>query len=527
MRQSRPDNPETSTLYVRLSVGLFATVTIIVVLTFQHYGISWDEFLQHDYGEAVLRFYTSFLHDRSSISAVGNLSNYGGLFEILCVLATRVSPFGVYETRHLLTALFGITGILAAWRIACSVAGPGAGFWTAFLLAFYPPYYGHMFINSKDIPFAVGYAWALYYLLKVQREFPNLTAKSVVKLGLAMGFTMAVRVGGLILLCYLYLFCAVWLLDSLWRNKDSFRSFFPIASKTLLGAIAATVIAYGVMVLFWPYAVNKPFINPFNALGSLSHVEGGFSESDYLPRHLLFKLPELTLVLVSVGSFLGVRALLGRRVSLATALSYLMLILSVMVPFVYTVLTHPGLYDEIRHFLFIVPPVFCLAGITLSRILSRFSAGSMRLWQKAVVALLGVYLLLHIRLVVQLHPYEYVYYNRLLGGVSGAHQKNYATEYWATSYREGVHKLEAYLRARDGANFEKTQYKIFGGPAIWCGSYYFPKNFVSVPEAKEADAYLATTRYGTEQFHGEQTVIEVRRFGVPFMVGKILAGHGK
>src|SRR5690348_3009952 len=111
MRQSRPDNPETSTLYVRLSVGLFATVTIIV-LTFQHYGISWDEFLQHDYGEAVLRFYTSFLHDRSSISAVGNLSNYGGLFEILCVLATRVSPFGVYETRHLLTALFGITGIL-------------------------------------------------------------------------------------------------------------------------------------------------------------------------------------------------------------------------------------------------------------------------------------------------------------------------------------------------------------------------------------------------------------------------------
>ena len=39
------------------------------------------------------------------------------------------------------------------------------------------------------------------------------------------------------------------------------------------------------------------------------------------------------------------------------------------------------------------------------------------------------------------HPYEYIYYNSIVGGLAGAHNDYKfpeATDYWATSYRQGM-----------------------------------------------------------------------------------------
>ena len=41
-----------------------------------------------------------------------------------------------------------------------------------------------------------------------------------------------------------------------------------------------------------------------------------------------------------------------------------------------------------------------------------------------------------------LHPYEYIYYNGLVGGVQGAFRR-YELDYWGTSYREAAGYLGA------------------------------------------------------------------------------------
>lgn len=504
-------------LYLYLSAALFLVVTAFVILTFRQYGMSWDEPSQHDYGEKVFRYYSSFFRDRSSIYA-GDLVNYGGFFELLAFLSTRILPFGIYETRHLITALFGIGGILASWKTVRLLVDSRAAFWTALLLALCPSYYGHMFINSKDIPFAVLYSWALYYLVQTAREFPMISAGTAIRSGVAIGLTMAVRIGGLILLCYLYCLFAALSVHLVWcRLQDSERlSTAKVGRGALMRLAITTIVAYCVMLVFWPYAAHSPFKHPFAAWAWLSHVKPAASPIDYVPRYLLVKLPELIIALIVIGSVVGIRGLVRtkRRSNFPRMFSFLLLIFSILIPVAYTAITRPFLYDEIRHFLFLIPPLICLASITLAQVV----AGRLRMM---MLVTLAIYLSFLSGIMKQLHPYEYSYFNVFIGGVYGAHLKHYETEYWATSYKEGVEKLEAYLRCRDGPHFEKRQYNIIVGPAAWCATYYFPANFRIAREAGEADFYLSTTRDREDTRIAGRHILTVSRFDVPYIIGKI------
>jgi hypothetical protein len=142
-------------------------------------------------------------------------------------------------------------------------------------------------------------------------------------------------------------------------------------------------------------------------------------------------------------------------------------------------------------------------------------------WVRLVMIVPAVYLVFHVLLMIKLHPYEYTYYNQLVGGVAGAARKGYLTEYWATSYKEAVEELIRYFRMEDGKAFGAKQYRVLVGPADTLANYYFPENFVEVRDVSEADVYVSTTRWGLEPYKGT-TIVEVGRFGTAFAVGKRL-----
>ena len=156
----------------RLAIAVLCAVGTIALLTFRDYGLGWDDYTHSEYGNLLLSFYASGLRDRRALSWV-NLYYYGGGFDLLAALAAKVLPFTLFETRRLVGAAVGIVGLFVTWRIGRRIGGPLAGFVALVLLAACPLYYGHMFMNPKDSPFAVAMAIFLLGMVRAFEGYPR------------------------------------------------------------------------------------------------------------------------------------------------------------------------------------------------------------------------------------------------------------------------------------------------------------------------------------------------------------------
>jgi hypothetical protein len=496
--------------FVLLSAGLFLLLLILVLLTYKSYGISWDEPVQHNYAVKVLRYYASFFRDKAALSADYNAFYYGAFFEVLAELFHYLVPIGIYESRHLLYAFTGLFGLWGCWKLVRLLVNQAAAFWTTILLALYPSYYGHMYINSKDIPFAVLYLWSLYYLIRFLKQIPNPEWSIIGKLGLTIGFAMGTRVGGMVLLPYCYLFGALSYLSYRVAQKQPDEPAVRSCGKTVFALLAVSVLAYALMLLFWPYGMSKPLVHPFVALRLFSQqVES--PSLDYIPRYLALKLPEYALLLLALGIWLALKG--RRKKTFAQLQPYLLLVFSVLFPIAYIICKRSSLYDEIRQLLFITPPLFCLLGITLH------AAGAGLLKNKIARAIIfplaAAYFAFHIGVLALIHPYQYIYYNLFAGGVAGAYRRGYELDYWGTSYRELVRNLSRNLQRRYGDRFVAMRYRILAGPPPWCLTYYFPPQFIETSDPLNADFYLSMTHDRFHMQHAGREFLRVQRMGAP------------
>src|SRR5690349_8276603 len=249
---------------------LFLLAAALVVFTFRDYGVTWDEDVHNWYGVFVLDYYTSFFKDTRALTWL-NLYNYGAAFDLIAAMLNRLSPIGTYETRHLLNGIVGVVGLVGTWKLGRALGGPRAGFIAALLLLLTPNYYGQMFNNPKDIPFAVASVWATYYMVRIVPVLPAPRWSLLAKLGVAIGLALGVRVGGLLLVCYLGLMLLLW---SLWRLAEhrSPQVFIADGLRTLWRVmLPMAVAAWPVMLVCWPWAQVQPIENPLRSLAFFTH----------------------------------------------------------------------------------------------------------------------------------------------------------------------------------------------------------------------------------------------------------------
>jgi len=510
----------------RLAWGLFAAVALLVVATFRDYGITWDEEVQNIYGGLVLNYYLSGLKD-TACNSFFDLFYYGGGFDLLAAAANRVSPFGEYETRHLLNGLIGVLGLIGTWRLGRLLGGPRAGLLAALLLVSVPYWYGQMFNNPKDIPFAAATVWALGYMAEAAGRLPGVPWRIGMKLGLCIGLALGVRVGGFLL--FFYAAAAVGLV-ALVRAALHRRPGLLLAEGMAGGLrllLPAVLVAWPVMLLLWPWAQLDPIGNPLYALLRFSAIPhrvpmlfgGEVVLSDrlplsYVPTHLLLRLPEA--MLLALAAALPAAALALRRWLRGEAAGWrdpaawgraAVLGLGIGFPIFYVIAIDAVLFDGIRHLTFVLPPLAVLAALALDRLVAALPPGRA---PRAAFAALGAAVAVQAGLMMRLHPHQYVYFNSLAGG-TGRAELSYELDYWANSYREAVAGLESRLRAEHGERFDRMIFHVaVCGPAL-SASYYFPANFVLEPAVERADFLVAFTRFNCHLRHGGQEFVRVER----------------
>jgi hypothetical protein len=223
--------------------------------------------------------------------------------------------------------------------------------------------------------------------------------------------------------------------------------------------IPSAVLAYAVMALIWPWGAASP-LNPVNAIEVFSHFfekpwhelfEGALIEPPDMPRRYVLvllgaKLPELFLLLGCFGVLGALIAAFRRELPQRSRAIHFALAIAAILPIAVTVITRPAMYNGVRHFVFVLPPLAVLGGLTAAWLLRRAAH-----FGRPALALLAVILAGGVALpaigMARLHPYEYVSFNHLAGGVAGA-QPRFMLDYWGLAFKQAGAALRAQLAER-------------------------------------------------------------------------------
>ena len=479
----------------RASVAVLVALLAVALVTFRDYGLAWDDHSHGQYGELLLAYYTSGFTDQRAFSYY-NLYYYGGGYDLAAAALAKLLPFDPFETRRLAGALVGIAGLAIVWRMTRRLGGPVAGFGALVLLAITPAYYGHMYINAKDLPFAVAMTFLLYTLVRAFDEHPRPQPLTIVLFGLAVGLTLGTRLVGGIAVLFMAIAGAVLFFSEASRlgTRDA-----AVRSVKLFAWLAlALPLSYAVMAFVWPWSVQSP-LNPLRALEFYSHFwEKPWKElfdglpipildmpRFYVAKLCLLKLPEVLVAFTVAGTAGGLVAAANGKIEPRRRAMLALLVSAAILPIIITVLTRPVMYNGIRHFLFVLPPLAVLAGLAVSYLYERLADVS-RPAAVAGMAAFAAAVAFTVVDLVRIHPYQYTLFNHYAGGVAGA-RGHYMLDYWGLAFKEASEDLLEQFEKNNVAPPEGRKWRVaVCGPAHTV-SFELGPNFETAYEADGAD----------------------------------------
>jgi hypothetical protein len=451
-----------------IALLLLAAIAIIASLTFKRYGLGWDDYTHAEYAELLLQLYASGFTDKSALSFV-NLYMYGGGFDMAAALLHKVLPLELFETRRLVGAVVGVAGIALTWRLGRRVGGPVAGLATLVLVTVCPAFYGHLFMNPKDIPFAIAMVVLMLGLVRLVEEYPQPSPRTVLIVGLGAGLALGCRILGGFTLIYAAVGVIPLLLSEV--RTQGLREAAHRVAHVVYALIPGLLFGYLVMGLIWPWSIVK-FDNPLQAMTYFSaFFEKPWKELfngemvavpdmpwSYLPTLFALKLPEAMIATLLAGVGVTIAQVFRRDVPPKRKTILIMLALAATLPLMVAMVKRPALYNGIRHFLFVIPPMAVVAGVGFAWIVDRVK-------RQGIMAVVGVNavfitaLLLPLTEMVRLHPYQYTYFNHAAGTVRAA-DALYMLDYWGLALKQASEELREQLEERQEVPPANRKWKV-------------------------------------------------------------------
>ncbi|MEJ2353630.1 MAG: hypothetical protein P8Y03_27950 [Anaerolineales bacterium] len=485
---------------------LLISINLLVgVATAADYGESWDEQPRYQYAEESLAAYSG---------DAGDLKDEKGSFYVMVgklgsdALGFLRKDWQPIEAWHYMNFLTFQLGLFFLYRLGKRLIGKWAAFTTVLLFATQPLLWGHAFINPKDIPFMV------FFLGSVELGLSMVdvrAGKDLARPSDGYGiFRTQIRP---FLNSFLHSFATrhVWIAGAFLGFASSIRVLGPFSGALVAGyfllrrgrkalPVLGSYLVVGMLTTYltWPNLWGAPLSRYLKSLAQASDfgwdgtvmfrgVEYAVGElpRQYLPVLLSIQFSEAALVLIVIGlmaALIGfLRGILDRRmILLLAAWGFL--------PLLAAIILQPTMYDNFRH-----------------------------LWKSLLV---GLVILPNIWALARLHPYEYVYYNQLVGGVGGAFRR-FETDYWATSYREATDFVNAVAPSH-------ARIAVWG-PDTMVASYArkdleIERLHGKIDKDSLPNLAILSTRENTDQiqFPSDRPIFSVGRDGAIFVVVKLV-----
>src|SRR5688500_17152209 len=284
--------------YPKRPIFLLLAVNILIGLfVFREYGLSWDEPLFYDYGEALGYAYSprewlsgNFDIDQSFGISGDDHKTRGPAYLLLArgpVYLLQLLGLDQASAWHLVNFLFFQLGVYFLYRLASRWMSPPAALGAAALFAWQPLLWGHAFINPKDPPFLVFLLASMCIGFEMVDRLSDeaLTNRqkfsSTILPAIFLGITTSTRVLGPLA----GLFVLAYGLSKFGRKVTGFLAPF----------IFYALIAVLTMAITWPFLWENPlarFIEVFGFMADnptqLSVLFGGeIYRAGELPRRYL------------------------------------------------------------------------------------------------------------------------------------------------------------------------------------------------------------------------------------------------
>ncbi|TXH56692.1 MAG: phospholipid carrier-dependent glycosyltransferase [Bacteroidia bacterium] len=433
-----------SVIFKYLFIGVAVLIFLVRPFYSSHFGPSSDEIYHKTIGDLSYDYLSTFGKNDSIFRYTGNgredaalLMNYGPLLEVTAAAIYKNFGTDPFPTRHAVLTVF--TFILFLF---CGLAAKKIGGWRAALIAMLfmllsPRLLGESFNNPKDPTFAAGYMMGVCMLLYFIAELPRPSWKSTLLLMVGAGFAFSVRVGGLLVFIYTFMFVGLALLQKEEWRKHLLTFDFKYYKDLLLKLSVVLIGGWIIGIITWPSAILSPIFHPIHAYQVQSSYPtvirvlfgGQYIPSNevpwsYNPTYIYLTTPAIILL----GMLLGTLLLPKMRKYFNLYFIGIMLFVSLF-PIAFIIIKKSALLNGWRHSYFTYTGLAVFAAIGFEAL---FRTIQSKVGQYVLYAILAVGMLSPALFIAKNFPVVYVYFNELAGGVDGTYG-DYQMDYYACS----------------------------------------------------------------------------------------------
>ena len=499
-----------------LFLGIFIIIlvhSVYSLATYKDYGITSDEESRYKSGKILLEYYKTGSVPENINLAERHLPQNSIYFSGHLALSNLLNPNFYYEQFHLINLFYSLPIFIAIFYFLYKEYGN-------FLLSFLGPififltprFFGHIPANPKDVPFAVTYFISLLGIYFLNTQSKSNLIDSVI-LGVLFGISQSFRSIGFTLHIILFFYSLVSLVYTKITKK--------IVIKKLSKSFLVLIVSLAVMIAIMPLLQNnilegfkEIFVNSqsFTYWDNKILYFGKFLSKkerpvSYLPIWISITTPLFIIIPFLLSPMVYFFCKSKRKI-------FLLLGIAILINFLGYLIIKPVIYNGLRHFLYLIPIIVLISLISIIEIFQIVNKKS-KIFSVLLVVLITSLAGFTFRDKLKLYPYEYIYFNEMVGGLPKA-LGMFDTEYWGASYKESA------IWVRDNLNVQE-KIKVYPCNVSFAVDYYSHKKFDIVGTKSEADYIICDYDNALIQESPFEIIYTVSRMGgVPLnYVGKL------